>query len=132
MPHWREEAAAGRKRPPTSPRHAYSPDLGPAAGSGLEEEFAATEEVRQRRRPPSARIAPPHWTSTLPPCSARRGKEDGQGSEGRRKVSLRCHTRPCLHQGAPAGGEGSPATAAGSCSISHEACTGKKNVDFGM
>lgn len=46
------------------------------------------EDVARRRRPLSARAAPPHLTLTPSSCFIRRGKEERRGGEGRRKEGL--------------------------------------------
>jgi hypothetical protein len=59
-------------------------------------------KIAGRRKPPPARAVPPHPTLTPPPCSLRRGKEEGRGRD---KGALRCHALPAPPQAAPAARE---------------------------
>jgi hypothetical protein len=74
LPHQREEGAS-------------SPSLNPATGSGLEEDAAVDDEVRREKETATS----PRRASSLDHTAmlrlVRRGKEEGQGSWGRRKAS---------------------------------------------
>jgi hypothetical protein len=93
------------------PRHqreegASSPSLNPTTRSGLEEDATIDDEVRREKETATSprRASSPDHAAMLK--LVHRGKEEGRGRRGRRKVSSRHHAQPAS-PAAPAGSQGS-------------------------